>query len=198
MRKFPLPVPLSSLMNFGALVILFGGIFLLRQLGEGTGPGAAAHEDAVGKAQIEISSVSALPAEETPGGSAAEVSPPPQAEEATATLPVAEAPVEVKAPAVEPTPEKPVVDPRQLKADRLAIKVYEERRSATKRSTLPSLPSAYAEDRGFPLSELDNEAARQRYLAANRGLPGPASGGREVKSPEAGESPSQDFIPFER
>lgn len=197
-RRFPLPVPLPSLINFSALILLFGGIFLLRQLGDGAGPGAAARENPAGGAQVEISSISALPTAPAPQEPAAEVLPPPQTENATEGPSTPDTLAGAPAPVVEPTPERPIVDSKQLEADRRAIKRYEDKRSAAKREPGPSLPSAYAEDRSFPLSELDNEAARRRYLAANRGLSGGEDRGPEVAAPPGGEGPHEDFIPFER
>ncbi|HPQ81796.1 MAG TPA: hypothetical protein PLZ86_08775, partial [bacterium] len=79
------------------------------------------------------------------------------------------APVSAEAAALEDppaTPEKPRLEKRAIERDRRAIARYEARKRARVAASRAGL--AYAKDRAFPIELLDNEAARQRYLAANR------------------------------
>ena len=184
----------KSLMNFGALVVLFSFIFLLQDMGIGSTNLSKRPETKAAPSSDELkptkalpeaahaAAVAAIPAEpvaalapEDAGGEEEEMAP--------------EAKVEA-APA--PTPEKPSLDRRSIERDKRAIARYEAKRraAAMKRGAGASYP--YAADRAFPVAELDNEATRMRYLAANRDIGGANAPSAIARTDEASAAPSSE------
>lgn len=176
-RRFPLPA--SSLINFGALVSLFGAIFLLQHYAGNTSSAsslltpnrvatAPAAAPTVGPAAIEAPATAPAAA---PTAVAAET-PAPQMTVAAVAPPVPSAPADpadeepepAELPAPQPTSVQPQVAQASAAAESLAVV-----RPTPKVRRAPALPQLRVdEDRRFNIAELDNEAARQRYLAANR------------------------------
>lgn len=215
------PLPLSTIINFAALILLFVAIALLQQMsGRFTPPPAPA--DTTPAPMIAPDAAPAPPSADAP---AAEARPSPPPEAAPAPPPGDDVP---PAPAAKiasvsialAIPQQPEMD--QDIPTKKAVPVIQQPLPDPSRGAEDLRPPAppVADDRPprpkalvpravlerqVPVEELDGEFARQAYLAANRTIQAPprTAGVAAPPTPAAGppapsDAPSDEFIPFER
>lgn len=199
-RGFFFPLPASSLINFGALILLFIAITLLQQFsGRFSAPQApaqnttepAAAVEGVTEAAVEPTAASEVTTEVTPPPPAPRGTPPGPAAK-IASVPIAlaipEQPAADSPPAadVAPMPKQPVIDLTRETAEPAPPVRPVPKKHLTARETSFARSAL---EREIPVEELDDESARQAYLAANRTI-------QAVPTPPPAEP--DDFIPYER
>ena len=174
-RRFPIPA--SPLINFGALIALFGAIALLQHAAN-AGPFAPALPGPDRMAAVAAApEVIPPPAGEIPVAAPAiapvpaAVAVPAPASQMTVAAVAPPAPAEAADEEPAPTEAQPAPAPAQpqVAETRGAAVPSVAARPAAKARRTPAPPLLRVdEDRRFNIAELDNEAARQHYLAANR------------------------------
>jgi len=191
-RKFPT----STVVNFTVLIILFAGIFLFQRYGNRIISGSRAPES-----KQEVAAVSAIPEEnvenvpETEEKTEAEVLPVESTTQDTAQL-AEEIPVDetekTAQPEVKDTAEEKEAASTGKKANEAATPEIAAAVDKAEKKSSKRRKRIFTEAQ-LTVEELDNAAARQRYLATNR-VYSTAPTKRIIQQPP----PDNDFIPFER